>query len=201
MAYPIWGRRQNQMITTLPNLLTLSRILIIPAFIGTFYLDSPLSNWLAVALFSAAGITDFFDGYIARKRGQMSKLGQFLDPVADKLLVVAALFMLAAFDRIDQITIIAAIIILCREVLVSGLREFLAEVNVGVPVTMLAKWKTVVQLVAIGFLLAGEAASGVYALDIGTAGLWIAALLTMYTGYDYLKAGLRHITEMREDGE
>ena len=105
------------------------------------------------------------------------------------------------FDRIDQITIIAAIIILCREVLVSGLREFLAEVNVGVPVTMLAKWKTVVQLVAIGFLLAGEAASGVYALEIGTAGLWIAALLTMYTGYDYLKAGLRHITEMREDGE
>ena len=189
------------MLTTLPNMLTLSRIVMIPLFIGTFYMDYPVSNWAALALFTAAGVTDFFDGYVARKRGQFSKLGQFLDPVADKLLVAAALFMLAAFDRMDQITIIAAVIILGREVLVSGLREFLAEVNVGVPVTMLAKWKTVVQLVAIGFLLAGEAASGVYALEIGTAGLWIAALLTMYTGYDYLKAGLRHITEMREDGE
>lgn len=186
------------MITTLPNLLTLSRILVIPAFMGTFYLDGPLSNWLGLALFAAAGITDFFDGYFARKRGQMSKLGQFLDPVADKLLVVAALFMLVAFDRIDKITLIAAVIIMCREVLVSGLREFLAEIQVSVPVTQLAKWKTMVQIVAIGFLLAGDAATMLYAVEIGTACLWIAAVLTLYTGYDYLNAGLRHIASLRE---
>ena len=162
------------MITTLPNMLTLSRIVIIPIFMATFYLDGTLSNWLAVGLFAAAGITDFFDGYFARRNGQFSKLGQFLDPVADKLLVVAALFMLVAFDRIDQITLIAAIIILCREVLVSGLREFLAEVQVSVPVTQLAKWKTMVQLVAIGFLLAGDAGASFYAVEIGTICLWIA---------------------------
>ncbi|TDI62162.1 MAG: CDP-diacylglycerol--glycerol-3-phosphate 3-phosphatidyltransferase [Alphaproteobacteria bacterium] len=189
------------MITTLPNLLTLSRIVIIPLFMAVFYLDSPLSNWLAVVLFCIAGITDFFDGYFARRNGQMSKLGEFLDPVADKLLVVAALFMLVAFDRIDQISLIAAIIIMCREVLVSGLREFLAEVRVSLPVTQLAKWKTVMQLVAIGFLLAGDAGAAVYAVEIGTAFLWIAALLTIYTGYDYLNAGLRHITELREDDQ
>jgi cardiolipin synthase len=187
------------MITTLPNLLTLSRIVIIPVFMAAFYLDSPLSNWLAVALFCVAGITDFFDGYFARRNGQMSKLGQFLDPVADKLLVVAALFMLVAFDSIDRFTLIAAVIIMCREVLVSGLREFLADVRVSVPVTQLAKWKTGVQLVAIGFLLAGDAGSWFYAVEIGTASLWVAAILTIYTGYDYLKAGLRHITELRED--
>jgi len=187
------------MITTLPNLLTLSRIVIIPIFMATFYMDGDISNWLALALFSVAGVTDFFDGYFARKNEQMTKLGQILDPVADKLLVVAALFMLVAFGRIDQISLVAAVIILCREVLVSGLREFLAEVRVSLPVTQLAKWKTFVQIIAIGFLLAGDAAANLYAPEIGTACLWIAAILTLYTGFDYLKAGLKHITEMRED--
>ncbi len=187
------------MITTLPNLLTLSRIVIIPIFMAVFYLGSPLSNWLALGLFCVAGLTDFLDGYFARRNGQMSKLGQFLDPVADKLLVVAALFMLVAFDRIDQVTLIAAVIIMCREVLVSGLREFLADVSVSVPVTRLAKWKTAVQLIAIGFLLAGDAGADFYAVEIGTASLWVAALLTIYTGYDYLNAGLQHITELREE--
>ena len=186
------------MITTLPNLLTFSRILVIPALIGSFYLSFPLANWLALVLFTAAGITDFFDGYVARSRGQMSKLGRFLDPVADKLLVGAALVMLAAFDRIDDITLIAAVIILSREILVSGLREFLAEVKVGVPVTTLAKWKTTVQMIAIGFLLAGDAGNPIPAREIGIVGLWIAAVLTLYTGYDYLRAGLRHMTDETE---
>lgn len=186
------------MITTLPNLLTFSRILVIPALIGSFYLSFPLANWLALALFTVAGITDFFDGYVARSRGQMSKLGRFLDPVADKLLVGAALVMIAAFDRIDDITLIAAIIILSREILVSGLREFLAEVKVGVPVTTLAKWKTTVQMVAIGFLLAGDAGDPIPAREIGVVGLWVAAVLTLYTGYDYLRAGLRHMTDETE---
>ncbi|MDA0339093.1 MAG: CDP-diacylglycerol--glycerol-3-phosphate 3-phosphatidyltransferase [Proteobacteria bacterium] len=186
------------MITTLPNLLTFSRILVIPALIGSFYLSFPLANWLALVLFTAAGITDFFDGYVARSRGQMSKLGRFLDPVADKLLVGAALVMIAAFDRIDDITLIAAVIILSREILVSGLREFLAEVKVGVPVTTLAKWKTTVQMIAIGFLLAGDAGNPIPAREIGIVGLWIAAVLTLYTGYDYLRAGLRHMTDETE---
>ena len=188
------------MITTIPNLLTLSRILVIPALIGSFYLSFPLANWIAVALFVAAAITDFFDGYLARARDEQSNLGRFLDPVADKLLVGAALVMMAAFHRLDDITIIAAVIILSREILVSGLREFLAEIKVGVPVTTLAKWKTTVQMFAIGFLLAGEAGSAVYAPLIGKIGLWIAAVLTLYTGYDYLRAGLRHMTDTSETG-
>jgi cardiolipin synthase len=183
------------MIASIPNILTLSRILVIPGLIGSFYLDSPLANWLALGLFVAAGVTDFFDGYMARALGVQSKLGQFLDPVADKLLVAAALFMLAATPgRIDSITVIAAVVILCREVLVSGLREVLADIKVSVPVTRLAKWKTTMQIIAIAFLLAGDAASFLHAKEVGTVGLWVAAVLTLYTGYDYLRAGLRHLT-------
>ncbi|MFN3232778.1 MAG: CDP-diacylglycerol--glycerol-3-phosphate 3-phosphatidyltransferase [Alphaproteobacteria bacterium] len=182
------------MITSIPNLLTLSRILVLPALILTFYFESPTANWWALGLFVAASITDFFDGYLARRRGEMSNLGRFLDPIADKLLVGVALIMIAAFDRIDSISLIAAVIILSREILVSGLREFLAELKVSVPVTQLAKWKTGVQMTAIGFLLAGTAANPIPAEIIGTIGLWIAAMLTLYTGYDYLKAGVRHLT-------
>ncbi len=185
------------MISSIPNLLTLSRILVIPALIGTFWLDAPLSNWLALGLFVAAGITDFFDGYVARALGVQSKLGQFLDPVADKLLVAAALFMLAAKGPLKEVHLIAGIIILCREMLVSGLREVLADIKVSLPVSRLAKWKTAVQIIAIAFLLAGNAASQFYALEIGIVGLWIAAMLTLYTGYDYLRAGLRHLTGPR----
>ncbi len=183
------------MITTIPNLLTLSRILVLPALIATFYFDSPAANWWALGLFTAAGVTDFFDGYLARRRAESSKLGQFLDPIADKLLVGVALIMIAAFDRIDSVSIIAAVIILSREILVSGLREFLAELQVSVPVTRLAKWKTGVQMTAIGFLLAGTAGNPIPAVTIGTIGLWIAAMLTLYTGWDYLNAGLRHLSE------
>ena len=186
------------MISSIPNLLTLSRILVIPALIGTFWLDEPLKQWLALGLFVAAGITDFVDGYVARALGVQSKLGQFLDPVADKLLVASALFMLAAKGPLTGVHLIPGVVILCREMLVSGLREVLAEIKVGLPVSRLAKWKTTVQIVAIAFLLAGDAARGLYAVEIGTFGLWIAAMLTLYTGYDYLRAALRHLTGPRQ---
>lgn len=178
----------------LPNLLTLSRIFVIPAIIATFYVGEPLGNWIAVVLYFFAGITDFFDGYLARSQGLTSKLGAFLDPVADKLMVASAIIMLVAFNRIEGFHILAAVIIMCREILVSGLREFLADLDVSVPVTYLAKWKTALQLLAIGALLLGHAAPPwLPAHNIGLICLWVAATLTAVTGYDYLKAGLRHM--------
>ena len=180
------------MLTNLPNLLTLARIVLIPALVGAFYLDGNLSNWATLLIFGSASITDYFDGYFARSLGQVSAIGRFLDPVADKLLVAAAILMLVALDRIAGATVLAAVVILCREILVSGLREFLAELRVSLPVSNLAKWKTVLQMVAISFLLIGDAAPWhLPASEIGAYGLWIAALLTLYTGYDYLRAGLQ----------
>ena len=180
---------------SLPNILTLSRIFVIPALIATFYFDDPLANWAAFVLFSIAGITDFFDGMIARAYGLTSKLGRFLDPIADKLMVAATIIMLVAFDRVTGIHVLALIVILCREILVSGLREFLAELKVSVPVTQLAKWKTTVQMLALGALLIGEAAPPwLPAEPVGLACMWLAAALTMYTGYGYLRTGLKHMT-------
>ena len=182
------------MITSLPNLLTFSRILVIPALVATFYFEGTTADWLALGLFCAAGITDFLDGYFARIRGEMSTLGRFLDPVADKLLIVAVIVMLIAFGRIDGYTVLAAMVIVCREILVSGLREFLADIHVPIPVSRLAKWKTTLQIVAIAFLLSGTAGDALLpAKDIGTICMWVAAFLTLYTGYDYLRAGLTHI--------
>ncbi len=183
------------MITSLPNLLTLSRIGTIPPLIALFYWDSPWSGWVALGLFTVAGVTDFFDGYLARTMSQQSRLGRMLDPIADKLLIAAVILMLVAFDKAP---IIAALIILCRELLVSGLREFLAELNVGVPVSRLAKWKTVMQMIAIGFLLVGEAGPyffhpAVTTTLIGEVLLWTAAGLTLVTGADYLLVGLKHV--------
>lgn len=190
------------MISSLPNLLTLSRIFVIPALIGTFFfVEGAAGNWLSLGLFAAAGITDFLDGYLARQWGIQTRLGRFLDPVADKLLVVAVILLLIAFDRIAGWTVLAAIVIVCREILVSGLREFLAEIRVGMPVSSLAKWKTTVQILALGFLLAGEAGDALLpSTTIGTWGLWIAAALTLYTGYDYLRAGLDHMRHEDDGG-
>lgn len=182
------------MMTSLPNLLTLSRILAIPAICAAFYLPGAWSAWLPLGLFIAAGITDWFDGYFARKWGQMSDLGRFLDPVADKLLVAAVILMLIAFERIDRITCVAAVVIMCREITVTGLREFLAELRVKVPVSRLAKWKTTVQLIALGILIVGDYGPAIAPVKlIGEIMLWIAALLTLYTGWDYLVTGLRHM--------
>lgn len=182
------------MVTSLPNLLTISRIFLIPLLVGSFYVQGDAVRWLALGLFSVAGLTDYLDGYLARTRNQMSSLGRFLDPIADKLLVAAVLLMLCAFRRVSEIGFLPAVVILCREILVSGLREFLAEIRVGMPVSRLAKWKTGIQMVAIGFLLVGDAGPAVLPVQaIGEVGLWIAALLTLVTGWDYLRAGLRHM--------
>jgi len=181
------------MLTDLPNLLTLSRIIIIPILVGLFYLEGDLWRWVSVVLFSAAGVTDYFDGYLARRWAQISAFGRFLDPIADKLLVAAVILMLVAVDRITGWVVLPALVILCREVLVSGLREFLAQANVGVPVSRLAKWKTALQLIALGILIVGDAA-GAWTQLTGEFGLWVAAAITIVTGYDYLSAGLQHMT-------
>jgi cardiolipin synthase len=186
----------------LPNMLTYARILAVPLIVLCFYLEGRVRptdwwRWAAVSIFILASITDYLDGYIARIWKQTSNIGKMLDPIADKLLVSAALLLLA-FDRtIDKWSLWAAIIILCREILVSGLREYLAALKVSVPVTQLAKWKTAMQLVAIGFLLAGPAGDKIlpYTTEIGLALLWVSAIVTLYTGYDYFRAGLKHIIE------
>lgn len=184
------------MPTNLPNLLTISRILVIPAMCGAFWLPGDWSAWVPLGLFAFAGITDWFDGWLARRWGQMSNLGRFLDPIADKLLVAAAILMVVAFHRIEGVSVLAAVIILCREVAVTGLREFLAELKVKVPVSRLAKWKTTVQILALGFLMSGDAGwAWINAPLVGEVLLWIAALLTLYTGWDYLQAGLRYLTD------
>ena len=188
------------MLTSLPNLLTLFRIAAIPGIVALFFLDSGLGKYLACGLFGIAAITDFFDGYVARTYGQQSSFGKFLDPVADKLLVSSALLMATGFGQISGLTILPAVAILCREILVSGLREFLARVQIGVPVSTLAKWKTMIQMFAIGFLIVGD--SGPDALPtrlIGEWGLWAAAVLTLITGYDYLRASLHHLTGETDD--
>jgi cardiolipin synthase (CMP-forming) len=182
------------MLNSLPNILTVSRILAIPAICAAFFLPGAWSAWVPLALFAAAGITDWFDGYLARKWGQMSDLGRFLDPVADKLLVAAVILMLIAFDRIDRVTCVAAVVIMCREITVTGLREFLAELRVKVPVSRLAKWKTTVQLIALGFLIVGDHGPEILQVRfVGEVGIWVAAVLTLYTGWDYLQTGLRHM--------
>jgi len=192
------------MITSLPNLLTLSRIAFIPMIVALFFVDGDASRWAACALFAAAAITDYFDGYLARARHEVSRLGRFLDPVADKLLVVTLIVMLAAFDRISLVTVLPAIIIVCREIIVSGLREFLATLQVGLPVTNLAKWKTGIQLVALGFLIVGDAGPNFLPVQlIGEIGLWLAAAMTFITGFDYMRASAPYMVEdePRESGK
>ena len=154
-------------------------------------------RWAALGVFAVAAITDFFDGYLARAWQQQSSLGRMLDPIADKLLVVSCLLMLVADGMITGIFIWAAVIILCREMLVSGLREFLAELRVSVPVSTVAKWKTTLQLLAIGFLIAGPAGEVVLpgTIHIGNSLLVISAALTLYTGWDYFRAGLKHVSD------
>ncbi|GLK78719.1 CDP-diacylglycerol--glycerol-3-phosphate 3-phosphatidyltransferase [Methylopila turkensis] len=184
-------------VTSLPNLLTYARIAAVPVVVGCLYAEADIYRWCAVGLFMVAAITDFLDGYLARAWAQQSPLGRMLDPIADKLLVSACLLMLCAIGTIEDWSLWAAVVILCREVLVSGLREFLAELRVSVPVTRLAKYKTTAQLIAVGFLLAGPAGDkvlpGVTAVGLGL--LWFSAILTLYTGYDYFRAGLRHVLE------
>jgi len=198
------GARLRVRPFALPNILTYGRIVAVPIVVGCMFWQSILDGglwlrWVALAIFIAAGISDFLDGYFARMWAQQSSLGRMLDPIADKLLVSSCLLMLAAEDTIHGWSLFAAIVILCREILVSGLREYLAELRVSIPVTRLAKWKTTLQLVAVGFLIAGDAGDAVIPVvtKIGILLLWLSALLTLYTGWDYLQAGLHHLS--RED--
>jgi cardiolipin synthase len=188
----------------LPNMLTYARILAVPMVVLCFFLEgrlqsSDFARWTALAIFIAASVTDYLDGYLARAWQQTSNIGRMLDPIADKLLVATCLLLLAAdTDRtIAGWSLWAAIIILCREILVSGLREYLAALKVSVPVTQLAKWKTAIQMVAIAFLLLGPAGDKMvpYWTQIGIFLLWVSAIVTLYTGYDYFRAGAKHIME------
>jgi cardiolipin synthase len=183
---------------SLPNLLTYGRILAIPALVALlFWPKDDWVRWIALAVYVAAAVTDYLDGWIARAWSQQSAIGRMLDPIADKLLVCALLLMLVHTETIKGWAIWAAIVILCREILVSGLREFLADLKVSVPVSKVAKWKTTAQLLALGFLVAGPAGDKVlpHNTQIGIVMLWVAAALTIYTGWDYFNAGIRHMVE------
>jgi cardiolipin synthase len=193
---------QKNQTLSLPNILTYGRIIAVPLVVLCFFVEgrlesSDFARWTALALFAIASITDFFDGYLARIWKQTSTIGRMLDPIADKLLVSAILLLLAADGTIAGWTLWAAIIILCREILVSGLREYLAELKVSVPVSRLAKWKTTAQMIALAFLLAGPAGDKImpYVTETGIVLLWVSALLTLYTGWDYFKAGLKHVMD------
>ena len=190
----------------LPNLLTYGRILAVPLVVLCFFLEGELQSsefarWRAFAIFILASVTDYLDGYLARAWKQTSNIGRMLDPIADKLLVATCLLLLAAdTDNRGGIagwSLWAAIIILCREILVSGLREYLAALKVSVPVTQLAKWKTTIQMVAIAVLLLGPAGDKIvpYWTQMGITLLWVAAIVTLYTGYDYFRAGLKHMVD------
>ena len=185
---------------SLPNLLTLSRIFAVPLLVFLLWRPTQIDYAITFVLYCLVGITDYLDGYLARANGQISRLGQFLDPIADKIMVAAVIMMLVSTRNmsgepvIHGLHIVPALIILLREIIVSGLREFLAELRVSMPVSSLAKWKTTFQLVALGALILGGAvpnASWVH--DVGLGSLWAAAALTLLTGYDYLRIGIRHM--------
>ncbi len=189
----------------IPNLLTYARILAVPLIVGCFFIEgrlesSDFARWTAFWIFTVASITDYLDGYLARIWNQTSNIGRMLDPIADKLLVAAVLLLLAADQTIADWSVWAGITILCREILVSGLREYLAALKGSVPVTRIAKWKTTIQMLAIAFLLAGPAGDKIlpHTTHIGIGLLWIAAILTFYTGYDYFRAGLKHLVDDEE---
>ena len=175
------------------NLLTLARIIVIPIIVLCIYMNNPFYGWVAFILFCIASITDYFDGYIARIRNEVTNFGTFLDPIADKLLVAAVILILTSKEVIANWETIPALIILLREIAVSGLREYLAKIKVSVPVSRISKIKTSLQLIALAFLILSESGITIIPiLFIGKMSLWIAGILTLYTGYDYLKSGLKH---------
>jgi len=185
---------------SLPNLLTLSRILAVPILVFLLWRPAPLDYAITFVLYCVVGITDYFDGYLARAKGQISRLGQFLDPIADKIMIAAVLMMLISSRKANPVPeiaglhIIPALVILLREIIVSGLREFLAPLNISVPVSRLAKWKTAFQLISLGALILGGAVPAQeWVHMVGIFSLWLAAALTLVTGYDYLRTGLKHL--------
>jgi cardiolipin synthase (CMP-forming) len=196
-ALPERGR-SRRLAMSLPNMLTYGRIVAVPALVAVLYfVEGDLARWIAFGVFVAASITDWLDGFLARAFELTTTLGRMLDPIADKLLVGAVLIMLVHDHTITGMAVFAAVIILCREILVSGLREFLAELNVKVHVSTLAKWKTACQMVALAVLLAGPAMEKILpgTTIVGVTLLWLAAVLTLWTGYDYVLAGIRRAIE------
>ena len=193
------------MLKKIPNILTIGRILIVPFFVLAFYLPGFYGDLTACVLFVIASFTDFLDGMLARMMGEESKLGELLDPIADKIIVATALILLVMSGTIRHYEVIAAIIILTREILISGLREFLAKGQIKLPVSNLAKLKTFLQMVAIALLLTGETGNKILnfqdynAQTIGIILLWLSAFLTLYTGYEYLRKGIDHA--MSEDNK
>ena len=183
----------------LPNILTLSRIVTVPVLVALLWYPGWEPGWLAgFALYCLMGVTDYFDGYLARAQGTVSKLGQFLDPIADKIMIAAVILMLVGTRHdaasITGIHLIPALVILLREITVSGLREYLAGLQVSVPVSQMAKWKTALQLVALGaMILAGGLPTFGWIREVGIISLWSAALLTLITGWDYLRVGIKHM--------
>jgi cardiolipin synthase (CMP-forming) len=197
-AKPYNSARETML--TLPNLLTLSRIFAVPILVFLLWRPAPLDYAVTFVLYCLVGITDYFDGYLARAQGRISRLGQFLDPIADKIMVGAVLIMLISSRKANPVpeiaglNIIPGLVILLREIIVSGLREFLAELKVSIPVSALAKWKTTLQMVALGALILGGAVPDMpWVHVIGLGCLWTAAALTLVTGYDYLRIGLKHM--------
>lgn len=180
---------------TLPNILTLSRILALPLLaLFLWRPDWPHGYLTAWVIYALMGVTDYFDGYVARAQGTVSKLGMFLDPIADKIMIATVILILVGKQVIVDWHLIAALVILAREIAVSGLREFLGGIQVSVPVSQLAKWKTTFQLGALGFLIFSRATPDwLWVLDAGLVFLWAAAVLTVITGWDYLRVGLRHM--------
>ena len=193
------------MIKKIPNILTIGRIILVPFFVVAFYLPGFYGDLTAFALFVTASFTDFLDGMLARMLGEESKLGELLDPIADKIIVATALILLVMDGTIRHYEVVAAIIILTREILISGLREFLAKGKVKLPVSNLAKLKTFLQMFAISLLLTGETGNKILnfqnynAQSIGIILLWLSAFLTLYTGYEYLRKGIDHA--MSEDSK
>ena len=193
------------MLKKIPNILTIGRIIIVPFFVLAFYLPGFYGDLTACVLFVIASFSDFLDGMLARMMGEESKLGELLDPIADKIIVATALILLVMSGTIRHYEVIAAIIILTREILISGLREFLARGQIKLPVTNLAKLKTFLQMVAIALLLTGETGNKILnfqdynAKTIGIILLWLSAFLTLYTGYEYLRKGIDHA--MSEDNK
>ncbi len=179
----------------LPNILTFFRIAILPIIIGLFFVPESWAAWSALGLYTLASITDFLDGWIARKYNIISPIGTFLDPIADKIFIVALLIVLAGYDRLEGLWLIPAITILIREILISGLREFLGPKNIQLPVSKLAKWKTTVQMIALGFLVVGDYGDVILpnTLFYGHILISIAAILTIMTGWRYLIEGIKHV--------
>lgn len=183
-------------MANLPNILTLLRIILIPFIFATIYIDAIWGHWLCGVLFGIAGISDYFDGYYARKLNVVSPLGKLLDPIADKLLVTAVILILIADGRIDNSGLIPSIIIVCREIMVSGYREYLSRLKVDLPVTKLAKWKTTFQMTALPVLILGSDAVP-YFSELGEIFLWIAAYFTLVTGYKYHMKTINHINNKK----